>query len=169
MLFVLSWNICPFSKIKVKKYLLLSFLHFRWRRLHMGYLRCSEVWCIVRLWNISILLNQFYVFSGGNCDMTCEAATSCEFSCTSGDCATTICKADTCDQSCTGGGCGLECHGTTCEQSCTSGNCALQCSSEAETCQQSCTINKGGCTIEYIWCSGASPGTDLVPNVYTHL
>ena len=92
--------------------------------------------------------------------MTCEASTKCESSCTSGDCASFICKAETCEQWCTGGGCGLECHGTTCEQSCTKGNCALQCPSEAETCQQSCTINKDGCTVEYIDFSTEAPTTE---------
>ena len=92
--------------------------------------------------------------------MTCEASTKCEFSCTAGNCASVICKADTCEQSCTGGGCGLECHGSTCEQSCTKGNCTLQCSSEAETCEQSCTINKDGCTKEYIDFSTEAPTTE---------
>ena len=108
----------------------------------------------------SSVLNQILRFSGGNCDMTCEASTKCEFSCTSGNCASVICKADTCEQRCTGGGCGLECHGSTCEQSCTRGNCALQCSSEAETCEQRCTINKGGCTVEYIDFSTEAPTTE---------
>ena len=92
--------------------------------------------------------------------MTCEASTKCEFGCTSGNCASVICKADTCEQSCTGGGCGLECHGTTCEQRCTKGNCELQCSSEAETCEQGCTINKDGCTKEYIDFSTEAPTTE---------
>ena len=92
--------------------------------------------------------------------MTCEASTKCETSCTAGDCSSVICKAETCEQSCTGGGCGLECHGHTCEQRCTKGNCALQCSSEAETCQQRCTINKDGCTVEYIDFSTEAPTTE---------
>ena len=92
--------------------------------------------------------------------MTCEASTKCVSSCTSGNCASVICKADTCEQSCTGGGCGLECHGTTCEQSCTKGNCALQCSSEAQTCDQRCTINKDGCTKEYVDFSTEAPTTE---------
>ena len=92
--------------------------------------------------------------------MTCEASTKCEFSCTTGNCASVICKADTCEQSCTRGGCGLECHGTTCEQRCTKGNCELQCSSEAQTCEQRCTINKDGCTKEYIDFSALAPTTE---------
>ena len=119
-----------------------------------GLLRCG----LLLGRNISSLLNQCYVFSGGNCDLTCEAPTKCEFSCTSGDCDSTVCKADTCDQSCTGGGCSLECHGTTCKQSCTRGNCALKCSDKAETCEQSCTVNKDGCTIEYVDFTTEAPG-----------
>ena len=111
-----------------------------------GLLRCG----VLLGRNISSLLNQYYVFSGGNCDLTCEAPTKCEFQCTLGDCDSTVCKSDTCDQICTSGGCSLECHGTTCKQSCTTGNCALQCSDKAVTCEQICTLNKDGCTIEYI-------------------